>query len=65
MKYYKKYLVDVILTLAVEGKETDHCRWETRTLLDNHAEFDVSITGCHNGNQSIVYGKLLSVSLEK
>jgi len=35
MKCYENYLVDVTLTLAVDGKETDKRRWETRTF-DSH-----------------------------
>jgi len=35
MKYYENYLVDVILTLAVDGKETEQCRLEPRTLFDS------------------------------
>jgi len=70
MKYYENYLADVTLTLAVDGKETDHCRWETCTLFDSHVAQQSSMSRSedvdhnHNCNQSIGNGKLLSVSLE-
>jgi len=68
MKYYENYLVDVTLTLAFDGKKTDHRRWETRTLFDNHVELQSSMSRSqvvdNHGNQSIVKEKLLFVSLE-